>query len=151
ITRGMWALDQLNDTLLVALLPSLVMLVGASVLLGLYWPAIGLLVAVGSVVYVGVTVALATGYVAPAATLANAWDTRLGGALADAISGNGVVKAFGAEHREERRLEHVLGKWDGRTRRTWKRGTLNGTIQGYLMVAMQGSILGAGLWMWSVG
>ena len=151
ITRGMWALDQLNDTLLVALLPSLVMLVGASVLLGLYWPAIGLLVAVGSVIYVGVTVALATGYVAPAATLANAWDTRLGGALADAISCNSVVKAFGAEHREERRLEHVLGKWDSRTRRTWKRGTLNGTIQGYLMVAMQGSILGAGLWMWSVG
>src|SRR5690606_8362263 len=104
-----------------------------------------------SVIYVGVTVALATGYVAPAATLANAWDTRLGGALADAISCNSVVKAFGAQHREERRLEHVLGKWHSRTRRTWKRGTLNGTIQGYLMVAMQGSILGAGLWMWSVG
>ncbi len=30
ITRGMWALDLLNDTLLVALLPSLVMLVGAT-------------------------------------------------------------------------------------------------------------------------
>ena len=30
ITRGMWALDLLNDTLLIALLPSLVMLVGAT-------------------------------------------------------------------------------------------------------------------------
>ena len=34
MTRGMWALDLLNDTILVALFPSLVMLVGSTVLLG---------------------------------------------------------------------------------------------------------------------
>ena len=43
------------------------------------------------------TVSLSLRYVAPAARLSNAWDTRLGGALADAISCNAVVKAFGAE------------------------------------------------------
>ena len=32
ITRGMWALDLLNDTILLALLPSLVMLIGSTVL-----------------------------------------------------------------------------------------------------------------------
>ncbi len=36
ITRGMWALDSLNDLLLIALLPSLVMLVGATIVLGSY-------------------------------------------------------------------------------------------------------------------
>ena len=41
ITRGMWALDLLNDTLLLALLPSLVMLVGTTILLGLHWPVMG--------------------------------------------------------------------------------------------------------------
>ena len=40
-------------------------------------------------------------YVAPAASLANAWDTKLGGSLADAISCNAVVKGFGAERRED--------------------------------------------------
>ncbi|MFP3741365.1 ABC transporter ATP-binding protein, partial [Burkholderia sp. SIMBA_019] len=49
ITRGMWAVDVLNDTLLVALLPSVVMLVGATVLLGVYWPVMGLVVGLGSV------------------------------------------------------------------------------------------------------
>ena len=44
VTRGMWALDLLNDTLLVALLPSLVMLVGSTVLLGWHWPVMGLIV-----------------------------------------------------------------------------------------------------------
>ncbi|QDZ13022.1 ABC transporter ATP-binding protein [Devosia ginsengisoli] len=151
ITRGMWALDSLNDVLLVALLPSVVMLVGASVILGSYWPVMGLVVGLGSVVYIGVTVALSMGYVSPAASLANAWDTRLGGALADAVSCNSVVKAFGAEEREEGRLRHVLGKWDTRTRRTWKRGTLSGTIQGFMMVTMQAGILGTGLLMWQRG
>lgn len=151
VTRGMWALDALNDILLVALLPSVVMLVGASVLLGSFWPAIGLVVALGSIIYISFTVLMSVGYVAPAASLANAWDTRLGGALADAVSCNSVVKAFGAETREETRLEQVLDKWDSRTRRTWKRGTLNGTLQGVLMVGMQAGILGTGLYMWQQG
>ena len=151
ITRGMWALDSLNDLLLVMLLPSVVMLVGASVILGSYWPVMGLIVALGSVIYIAVTVMLSMGYVSPAASLANAWDTRLGGALADAVSCNSVVKAFGAEEREEGRMRHVLGKWDTRTRRTWKRGTLSGTIQGFMMVTMQAGILGTGLLMWQRG
>lgn len=151
VTRGMWALDALNDILLVALLPSVVMLAGASILLGSFWPVMGLIVAIGSLIYIGVTIAMSMGYVAPAASLANAWDTRLGGALADAVSCNSVVKAFGAEAREEGRMRHVLSKWDSRTRRTWKRGTLNGTIQGFMMVSMQAGILGTGLFMWTRG
>lgn len=151
ITRGMWALDSLNDLLLVMLLPSVVMLVGASVILGSYWPVMGLIVALGSIIYIGVTVLLSMGFVSPAASLANAWDTKLGGALADAVSCNSVVKAFGAEEREEQRMRHVLGKWDTRTRRTWKRGTLSGTIQGFMMVTMQAGILGTGLLMWQQG
>lgn len=151
ITRGMWALDALNDLLLIALLPSIVMLIGASIVLGSYWPVMGLIVGVGALVYVGVTVALSMGYVSPAARLANAWDTKLGGALADAISCNSVVKAFGAERREEARLNHVLARWDNRTRRTWRRGTTSGTIQGFMMVSMQAGILGTGLIMWQRG
>ncbi|CAE6689531.1 Putative multidrug export ATP-binding/permease protein [Paraburkholderia nemoris] len=151
ITRGMWALDLLNDTLLVALLPSLVMLVGATVLLGWRWPMMGAVVGIGSVLYIAVTVALSLGFVAPAARLANAWDTRMGGALADAVSCNGVVKAFGAEAREEALLERVIVKWRHRTRRTWIRGTINGGVQGGMLVAIQAAILGAALLLWVRG
>ena len=149
ITRGMWAVDVLNDTLLVALLPSVVMLVGATALLGVHWPIMGLVVGVGSVLYIAVTAALSLGYVAPAARLGNAWDTRMGGALADAVSCNPVVKAFGAETREETRLGRVVDKWRRRTRRTWVRATINGGVQGAMLVAMQAGILGASLFLWS--
>ncbi|WP_109477323.1 ABC transporter ATP-binding protein [Paraburkholderia sp. C35] len=148
ITRGIWALDLLNDTLLIALLPSLVMLAGSTILLGIHWPVMGIVVGVGSLTYVVVTVALSLGYVAPAARLGNLWDTRMGGALADAVSCNAVVKAFGAEEREEARLEHVIDKWRLRTRRTWQRGTTNGGVQGGMLALMQAAILGAALLLW---
>ncbi|MFP3561241.1 ABC transporter ATP-binding protein, partial [Paraburkholderia sp. SIMBA_049] len=87
----------------------------------------------------------------PSARLANQWDTKMGGALADAISCNAVVKAFGAETREESRLARVIAKWNSRTRRTWRRGTFNGGVQGALLVAMQAAILGAALLLWARG
>jgi ATP-binding cassette, subfamily B, bacterial len=151
ITRGMWALDLLNDTLLIGLLPSVVMLVGATVLLGMHWPAMGVVVGVGALIYIAVTAGLSLRVVAPAARLGNAWDTRLGGALADAVTCNSVVKAFGAELREEARLSRVVGKWSDRTRRAWLRGTANGGVQNVMLASMQAAILGSALILWMHG
>ncbi|RWM29328.1 ABC transporter ATP-binding protein [Mesorhizobium sp.] len=151
ITRGMWALDLLNDTILIALLPSVVMLVGSTLLLGWFWPMMGLVVAIGSVLFIAVTAMLSLGYVAPAARLANSWDTRVGGSLADAVSCNAVVKGFGAETREETRLARVVAKWRLRTGRTWVRGTLNGTTQGTMLLLMRAAVIGLALMLWAWG
>ncbi|HYE00764.1 MAG TPA: ABC transporter ATP-binding protein [Alphaproteobacteria bacterium] len=151
VTRGMWALDLLNDTLLIALLPSAVMLVGSTILLGTAWPAMGAVVAVGSLAYIAITAVLSLGYVAPAARLANAWDTRMGGALADAVSCNAVVKGFGAEAREERRLAGVIEKWRLRTRRTWVRGTTNGSAQNLTLLVLRAAIVAMILLLWRRG
>ncbi|WP_434722957.1 ABC transporter ATP-binding protein [Mesorhizobium sp. RIZ17] len=151
ITRGMWALDLLNDTILIALLPSVVMLVGSTLLLGWFWPLMGAVVAAGSVLFIAVTAMLSLGYVAPAARLANSWDTRLGGSLADAVSCNAVVKGFGAEAREEARLARVVAKWRLRTGRTWMRGTANGTTQGALLLLMRAAVIGLALLLWAWG
>ncbi len=151
ITRGMWALDLLNDTILIALLPSAVVLVGSAAVLAFYWPAMGLLVILSAAAYVGMTAALSLAYVAPAARLANQWDTRVGGALADAMSCNAVVKAFGAEVREDHRLAGVLDKWRSRTARTWLRGTYNGTAQMAALVLLRAAIVGAALVLWWQG
>jgi len=128
-----------------------VMLLGATVILGLAWPVMGLVVGLGSLIYVGVTVWLSVAFVAPAGALANAWDTKMGGALADAVSCNSVVKAFGAETREESILQRVVSKWRKRTARVWTRGTLNGGAQGLMMALMQAAILGTALLLWQRG
>lgn len=151
VTRGMWALDLLNDTVFVALFPSAVMLVGTTLLMTWHWPLMGGLVGLGSVIFVTFTSLMALRYVAPMASLANRWDTKLGGSLADAVTCNAVVKAYGAERREDRRLAGVIDKWRDRTGRTWTRGTLNGTLQAALLAALRAGVLGLALWLWASG
>jgi ATP-binding cassette subfamily B protein len=151
VTRGMWALDTLNDTLLIALLPAVAVLAGSAIVLGLRWPAMGLLLAVGATLYLLLAGGLSVVWVAPASQLSNRWDTRVGGVLADAITCNPVVKAFGAEAREDARLDRTLGKWAARTNRTWIRGTISGTIQGFALVALRSAVTGLAIGLWWSG
>jgi ATP-binding cassette subfamily B protein len=151
ITRGMWALDLLNDTILMALLPSLMVLLGSMILLGLHWTSLGAVIAVGALVYVSMTVLFSTRFIAPAARVSNAWDTRVGGTLADALTCNAVVKSFGAEAREDARLTRVIGRWRNRVRRTWLRYNYTSTAQLAVLLCLRGSVIGGALLLWIAG
>lgn len=148
VTRGMWATDLMNDTLLLALLPAVLVLVGSSLLLGFHWPQMGVIIASGAILYIALSIALSLNYVAPAARLSNAQDTRIGGAMADAITCNPVVKAFGAESREDARLAQVLSKWNDRTFRHWVRGTRSGTMQLVVLLALRTAVILYALRLW---
>src|SRR3984957_2128909 len=151
ITRVMWALDLLNDTILMALLPSLSVLLGSMILLGLHWPSLGLVIAAGAAIYIPMIVAFSTRYIAPAARISNAWDTRVGGTLADAISCTAVVKSFGAEAREDARLNRVVGRWRARVRRTWLRYNYTAMAQLAGLLCLRGSVIGGALLLWMAG
>jgi ATP-binding cassette subfamily B protein len=151
ITRGMWAVDTMDDILLLDMLPALLVLVGSSLLIGLRWPGMGVMVAVGAMAYVVVSVSLSLYYVAPAARLSNVQDTRIGAAIADAITCNALVKSFGAEKREDYRLAKVLDKWNDRTWRTWTRATRNGSLQMLLLQGLRSLVLFYAVWMWWQG
>src|SRR6202790_5156083 len=151
ITRGMWAIDLLNDTILMALLPSLVVLLGSMILLGLHWPALGAVIAIGAFYYVTMTVLFSTRYIAPAARISNAWDTKVGGTLADALTCNAVVKSFGAETREDTRLARVISRWRTRVRRSWLRYNYTSTAQLAVLLCLRASVIGGALLLWMAG
>ncbi|ABQ38110.1 ABC transporter ATP-binding protein [Bradyrhizobium sp. BTAi1] len=151
ITRGMWALDLYNDTILLALLPSLSVLLGSMVLLGLHWGALGGVIALGAVVYVAMTVAFSTRYIAPAARISNAWDTKVGGTLADALSCNAVVKSFGAEAREDGRLMRVVSRWRRRVNRTWLRYNTTAAVQLGVLLCLRSAVIGGAVLLWMAG
>jgi len=151
ITRGMWALDLLNDTILLALLPSFAVLMGSMILLGLHWPSLGLVVAIGAAIYIPMVILFSTRYIAPAARVSNAWDTRVGGTLADALTCNAVVKSFGAEAREDARLMRVLDRWRRRVRRTWQRYNYTAAAQFAVLLCLRASVIGGSLVLWIAG
>lgn len=148
ITRGMWAADLMNDTLLLALLPAVLVLAGSALVLGAHWVSMGLLVGIASACYVITSITLSIGYVAPAARLSNAQDTRIGAALADSITCNAVVKSFGAEAREEVRLGRVLSKWRTRTFRHWTFATRSSAVQLTVLLALRTLVTFYALLLW---
>ena len=151
VTRGMWALDLLNDTIFMALMPSLLVLLGSMILLGLHWPSLGLAVAVGAAIYLPMIVWFSTGYIAPAARISNAWDTKVGGTLADALTCNAVVKSFGAEAREDARLARVVSRWRVRVRRTWLRYNDTALAQLSLLLCLRAAVIGGAVLLWIAG
>lgn len=150
ITRGVWAFDALYGLLLMEFFPCLVVLVGTTLLLAWHWPLMGGLVGVLIVGYLIAVISLSTRYLAPAATLSNLQDTRMTGAIADAITCNTVVKSFGAEQREINRFERVAYKWQNRQLRLWDRFVTYNVAQQGIIWFLQLVILATSLMLWSL-
>ncbi len=145
ITRGTWALDDMADVLLLALLPSTLVLLGTIGTLTAFRWEVGLVAALGALLFLGLSLTLTLFWVAPAARLSNAQDSRVSGALADAITSNAVVRAHAGEAREDDRLGRVLFKWAHRTRRTWRRGTWSGLTQDLSLWCLRAAVPGGAL------
>jgi ATP-binding cassette subfamily B protein len=145
ITRGAWALDDMADVLLLALFPSMLVLVGTIGTLTSFRWEVGLIAAGGAVLFLGLSLTLTLFWVAPAARLSNAQDSRVSGALADSITSNAVVRAHAGEPREDERVGRVLAKWAHRTQRTWRRGTLSGLVQDLSLWCLRAAVLGGAL------
>ncbi len=147
----MWALDLLNDTILMALAPSLLVLLGSMILLGLHWPVLGR----GHRGRHGDLCVDDAGVLGElhraGARVSNAWDTKVGGTLADALTCNAVVKSFGAEAREDARLAGVIGRWRTRVRRTWYRYNYTSTAQLAVLLCFRGSVIGGAILLWIAG
>ncbi|WP_299553238.1 ABC transporter ATP-binding protein [uncultured Tateyamaria sp.] len=151
ITRGAWALDDMADVLLLALLPSTFVLLGTIGTLTAFRLEVGLVAALGAALFLGLSLTLTLFWVAPAARLSNAQDSRVSGALADTITSNAVVRAHAGEAREDERLGQVLSKWAHRTRRTWRRGTWSGLAQDVSLWCLRAAVLGGALLAFAQG
>ncbi len=141
ISRGMWAYDTFADTSVIDLGPAIVTLAGFSIAMFLREPLLGAYFATAVTIFIAVSVVLSLYYVAPANQASNDADTRLGGALADAVTCNSVIKSFGAELREDQRLDDVAVAWRGRARVAWRRSMDSGAVQSLMIVLLLGGLL----------
>jgi len=151
ISRGIWAYDDFADVVYHGFLPAAVIVIGVTASLMLHWPLIGLFVLVAIGAYVGVGVALAVRYISPANVVMNAADAEMGGALADALSCNATVKAFGAEHREDGRFFAVADRWRQLARHAWTREINGSAAQSVMALLLLGGLLTLTLWYWARG
>ncbi len=151
ITRGMWSFDLYEDILHHYLWPTSVVLVSTVILLALKWPIMGLLTFVMSAIYVGFTIWAVMKVNAPRFKESADADTKVGAALADAITANSAVKAFGRERAEEARFGGITGFWRSRAIHSWQMANTMDLLRRYLSVMQMGAMVGLAIWLWGQG
>jgi ATP-binding cassette subfamily B protein len=151
ISRAMWGYDMVSDACITMIGPALIMLVLLSVLLMLRWPLIGGFSLVMVAIYIIANVVFANLYVMKANRRSVALDSRIGAALADAISSNPVVKGFGAEAREEQRFAKITREWRGATIVTWSRYTDVWLAMNLLLAVLAAGLTGILITSWLRG
>ncbi|WP_413723707.1 ABC transporter ATP-binding protein [Sodalis sp. RH16] len=151
LSRGVQAMDLFNYLIFIELIPSAFILIGATLMIGWHWPMAGVIVGTSLLVFVCITLSLIQKYIYPAAKVANDADAVLNGTISDAISCNMLVKSFASESKEEARVRSEAAAWRSHLVRFWHRSCTAGSIQYVMLVALNGVLIGTGLWLWQRG
>jgi ATP-binding cassette subfamily B protein len=151
VSRSMWGFDAVSDATILMLGPTLVVLIGLALSIGLRWPVAGLFTAVLVTSFIIFNVTMTSRYIRPANLKSNALDSQIGAVLADAIAGNPAVKSFGGETREAARFRATTTAWRKAMVKTWNRFNAMGMGQNLLLLALQAGLTGLMLQRWSEG
>lgn len=151
ITRGMWAFDVFEDNVVMFLWPTLVVIVSTVTLMFMRWPLLGAVTLFMSLAYLAFSVWAIMKVNAPKFRKSAQADTQVGAALADAITGNAAVKAFGNERTEELRFRSVTDNWRRLAVYSWNWGNGMDLLRRYIALTMMGSMMGAAIYLWTKG
>jgi ATP-binding cassette subfamily B protein len=151
VSRAMWGYDQASDAVVLWIAPSILVLFGLSLTMLARWPLVGAFCLAVVTLYIGTNIALVQLYVRPVNLRSIALDSRIGGALADAISANPTVKGFGAEGREEDRFQAVSHAWSLAAQATWGRFLDVWAVQNVILILLLSGLSGLLVWLWAQG
>ncbi len=151
VSRAMWGFDAVSDATLLMLGPTVMVLVGLAISIGLRWPLAGLFTGVMVAAYMGVNIWMTQTYIRPANLRSNRLDSEIGAVLADAIAGNAAVKSFGAEAREVERFGQTTTRWRQAMTATWNRFNIMGLAQNLLLISLQAGLTALMVGRWARG
>lgn len=137
VTRGKWAYDAISDIFWVHFLQLGFVVGGVTVIMLLRFPIVGLLFLATVAIYVGMSAWLAVKFVRPANVRSAEADSAIGAAIADSITNNAAVKAFGAEAREEDLFRKVSERWGRLAVKSWCRGQDLAVAQQFFWTVLQ--------------
>lgn len=151
VSRAMNAYDVISDTLVWYMLPAAAVLIGVTAMTFVQWPIIGVFTGGAILAFVLTAYLMSRFYIAAPLRRYIKADTAIGASLADAVTSNATVKAFGAEAREQARFDSVVQHWTVEANRTWRRSTDSWVLQNMLLFILQAGLLGLVLLEWSNG
>lgn len=150
ITRGMWAMDTFEDTILMGLLPAASIMVGVLIMLSIKLPLVGFCTGVMILAYCAVSIWMSIKILSPRFIASADADTKVGATLADIITGNPTVKSFGAESREDAIFREVANAWRQKSFRAWQTGVTADAVRSVLRLMTMATMVAMTIYLWSV-
>lgn len=150
-SRAVDGFNTASTALLTLLGPSVLVLGGMVVSIGLKWPAAGIFVALIVVAFVTFNLVLTSRWIQPASARANERDTAVSATMADMLGGHAIVRNFAAEAREEAHFGRALHEWREAIIPAWDRFTYLSLLQNGMLVILQAGLLGILVWSWAQG
>jgi ATP-binding cassette, subfamily B, bacterial len=141
LTRGRWSYEHISNILLLQFLPLSLVICGLAGIMLVRFPIVGVVFIAMVGFYVIVSFMLATLYVRPANVMVAQADSRIGGGVADAVSNNAAVRAFGAEAREVNIMKSITSLWHDRALISWGRSQDLALIQHGIWLLLQSAML----------
>lgn len=151
ITRGMWSFDVFEDVIVMFLLPTAIVMVTTVTVMFMRWPIMGWVTLACIIAYTSFGIFAVVKINAPRFRKSAEADTKVGAALADAITGNAAVKAFGRERAEEAYFGTVTNNWRSLSIRSWQMANAMDLIRRYIALGMMMAMVGTAIHLWAKG
>jgi len=151
ITRGMWSFDTYEDILYLYLYPTAIIMIFTIIIMALHWPIMGLITFVMAALYVSVSIWTVVVINAPRFKAGANEDTKVGAAVADSITANATVKAFGREDYEDGRLKMVVDSWRYIALNSWQVANTTDLLRRLVSVLMMAVMVGSSIYLWQQG
>lgn len=124
IKRGRSAAHRIFDTICYDFWPAVIAVIGSILLAWQKSPLIAGLLVFYAVSFTAFSILISLKYVAPKNRIYADEDSRLGGSIADSVTGYAAVKASGAEAHEYDRIKAAAGRFALAARTAWIRANL---------------------------
>ncbi len=150
VTRYSRAYEQIFDSLVQNFLPTLLFAIGTVVILYIRNPWLGIGLLIWVITFVALQAWL-TSLAHPLRVARVAEDSRMTGAISDAIGNHSAVTLFAAERHEEETVGAIVRAWRAITLRSWNINELIQGVQDALALILEVALLAGAVILWQRG
>lgn len=142
--------EDIYDSVMMQFVPTSMFVIGAVVILFIRNHALGIALAVWAILFVAFEFAVAK-WQRPLREATAEEDSRLTGALADAISNQNTITLFSGNAFEEHRFLEAAKKWRNMTLKSWSSNEYIWATLGLFIVVIEIGLMAGGVYFWLHG
>ncbi len=151
ISRGQWSFHTISDGITMNIIPTMFLVIGLVVMLCIKVPAVGLVMGLVTIIFIAVNVYFSITFLSPKFKKSTDKDSATCALLGDVVTANQVVKSFGAEKKEDEKVNSIVEAWRKYTISAWCTGVAFSGSRHFVSTIITGLVTGMVIFSWRDG